>query len=133
MLVKFFLFPAGQGAITVNGMNLVLFLFYFAGYNLRHSHIPLYYPDRLSRILISPAQHQVHHSNAPRHFDRNMGFMFAIWDRMAGTLYVPRRDEVLEFGLARGEEREFDSLARLYFLPVWKLYRLARRRLGVDG
>jgi len=114
-------------------MNLVLFLFYFAGYNLRHSHIPLYYPDRLSRILISPAQHQVHHSNAPRHFDRNMGFMFAIWDRMAGTLYVPRRDEVLEFGLARGEEREFDSLARLYFLPVWKLYRLARRRLGVDG
>ncbi len=125
-----FLFPHGGGIITVNGINLVLFLFYFAGYNLRHSHIPLRYPDWLSRILISPVQHQVHHSNAPRHFDKNMGFIFAIWDRMAGTLYVPGRNESLEFGLARGEEREYRSLVRLYLLPFWKLYGAARRSLS---
>ena len=71
------------------GLNAALFLFYLAGYNLRHSQIWLSYPKALSHIFISPAQHQIHHSNAVQHYDKNIGFIFALWDWLAGTLYVP--------------------------------------------
>jgi sterol desaturase/sphingolipid hydroxylase (fatty acid hydroxylase superfamily) len=111
------------------GLNAGLFLFYFVGYNLRHSHVWLPYPRALSHILVSPAQHQIHHSNAARHYDKNLGFIFAIWDWMAGTLYVPKHKEELTFGLADNEHLEYSGVTRLYFLPIRKLtahYRRAR-------
>lgn len=43
--------------------------------------------------------HQVHHSGNPAHFGRNFGPSLAVWDRLAGTLYVPgTRRERLTFG-----------------------------------
>ena len=54
--------------------------------HLRHSHIWLSWGDRIEGWLISPAQHQLHHSVEPRHFDRNLGSALAIWDRWFGTL-----------------------------------------------
>lgn len=112
-------------------LNVVIFVFYVLGYNLRHSHVWLAYPAWLSHLLISPAQHQVHHSIDPRHYDRNMGLIFAVWDWMAGSLYVPADREELRFGLAGGEHAEYDGVLRLYFLPLRKLARrfaFARRR-----
>ena len=111
------------------GLNAGLFLFYLVGYNLRHSHVWLAYPRVLSHIFISPAQHQIHHSNAAQHYDRNLGFIFAIWDWMAGTLYVPKGKEELTFGLADDEHLEYSGVMRLYLLPIQKLmsrYRRAR-------
>ena len=103
------------------GLNAALFLFYLAGYNLRHSQIWLSYPKALSHIFISPAQHQIHHSNAVQHYDKNIGFIFALWDWLAGTLYVPDGKEDLTFGLAENEHLEYDGVMRLYFLPIRKL------------
>ena len=103
------------------GLNTALFLFYLAGYNLRHSHIWLSYPKALSHIFISPAQHQIHHSNAVQHYDKNIGFIFALWDWMAGTLYVPDGAEELTFGVAENEHLEYDGVMRLYLLPIRKL------------
>ena len=103
------------------GLNAVLFLYYLMGYNLRHSHVWLAYPRALSHIFISPAQHQIHHSNAERHYDKNLGFIFSVWDWMAGTLYVPDGKENLTFGLADDEHVEYNGVLRLYFLPFRKL------------
>ncbi len=72
----------------------------FFGGHLRHSHIWLSYGRMLEHILISPAQHQVHHSSDPKHHDKNYGEVFAIWDWMFGTLYVPDGPEDLQFGIA---------------------------------
>lgn len=72
---------------------------FFAGH-LRHSHIWLSYGRTLEHILISPAQHQVHHSSARIHHDKNFGEVFAFWDWMFGTLYVPDGPEDLTFGIA---------------------------------
>ncbi len=123
-------YPAGIGEISVLKLNLFLFLFYVFGYNLRHSHIWLAYPGWLSRILVSPAQHQIHHSSEPRHFDRNMGFMFAFWDWIAGTLYVPEGREDFALGLYKGEHREYDSLVKLYLLPFKKVAAKLARKPG---
>ncbi len=123
-----YLYAANPGVFLVFGLNAGVFAFYLAGYNLRHSHLWLAYPPALSHLLVSPAQHQIHHSRDPRHYDRNLGFIFAIWDWMAGTLYVPRERESLSFGLAGDEQRDFDGVLALYLLP---LRNVARRLKGV--
>ena len=86
--------------VMIFGVSLTIAFFNFAGGALRHSHIWIDYGPVLDRIFISPAQHQIHHSSAPRHHDKNYGLILAIWDWMFGTLYVPRGREELEFGIA---------------------------------
>jgi len=115
-----FLQPGNAGSITVLGLNAVLFLYYLAGYNLRHSHLWLSYGPILSRIFISPAQHQIHHSKASQHWSKNFGFIFACWDQWFGSLYVPRGKESIEVGLPDGEDEQYSSIRRLYCLPFMK-------------
>ncbi len=122
----------GVGAITVLEVNVLLFVFYVMGYNLRHTHVWLPYPRLLSHILISPAQHQIHHSKLPQHHDKNIGFIFAFWDWMAGTLYVPKGKEDFGFGLDGDEHKDFNSVWGLYSLPfrnlVWRVRRGQKSR-----
>jgi len=85
---------------AIGGANGFYILFNMLGSNLRHSHIWMGFGPVLSYIFISPAQHQIHHSRAIAHHNKNYGEILAIWDLMFGTLYVPQREEKLEFGLA---------------------------------
>jgi sterol desaturase/sphingolipid hydroxylase (fatty acid hydroxylase superfamily) len=94
------LFVGKPTPLFVGNANAIYFLFNLAGSNLRHSHVWLSYGPSLSKWLISPTMHQVHHSRAARHHDKNFGEVFAVWDRMFGTLHVPVAPEVLDFGLA---------------------------------
>ena len=113
--------------MTILNVDAALFAFYLLGYNLRHSHIWFSYPSWLSQILISPAQHQIHHSIHPRHLDKNMGFIFAFWDGLLNTLYVPTRREDLTFGLSEGPSHDYGGVLALYFMPFRKV--LARWRV----
>jgi len=106
--------------LTAMGYNLGVYVFYLAGAHLRHSHIWLGYPGWLSRLLISPAQHQIHHSTERRHRDVNFGGIFALWDALTGTLYVPNRRESFPIGLPQGEHPAYSSLVGLYVLPVYR-------------
>ena len=109
-------------------VNVVIFAFYLIGYNLRHSHIWVSYPRWLSYILISPAQHQIHHSIDEKHWDRNMGLIFAFWDWVFGTLYVPDGYEKLEYGVKRDEPNPFNTVVEIYLKPfrmAWDLIRPA--------
>ena len=36
-------------------------------------------------LVMSPGMHKVHHSNNPAHFNKNLGNLFVIWDRIFGT------------------------------------------------
>lgn len=88
---------------------------------LRHSPVWVSFGPRVEHWLISPAQHQIHHSNAERHFDRNFGGSLAIWDRMFGTLYVTSADrEDIHYGLG-AETQFYDSLWNLYERPMVKI------------
>lgn len=85
---------------TIFGMTALIALMNVTGGALRHSHIWLDFGPVLDRIFISPAQHQIHHSMAPQHHDKNYGLTLAIWDWMFGTLYIPDGREDLAFGIA---------------------------------
>ncbi len=113
---------------VIAGLSVVTVLFYVFGYNLRHSHVWVSYGPVLSKILISPAQHQIHHSVARQHWNKNYGFIFAIWDLLFQSLYVPKEREQLEFGIGRGEDREYSSPLRLYMLPFLKAGRLLLKK-----
>ena len=80
-------------------------------------------------ILLSPHYHQLHHSVAEKHWDRNFGLGLSIWDRMFGTLVVPEPDEDFVFGLTDNEHDEYQSLYKLHFVPLKKI----ALRLGLVG
>ena len=105
---------------TVFSVNVVTFAFYLFASSLRHSHIWLSYGKVLSHVFISPAQHQIHHSKDPKHWNKNFGYIFAIWDVCIRSLYVPLAKEKLELGLPNNEDREYASVMKLYFLPFKK-------------
>jgi sterol desaturase/sphingolipid hydroxylase (fatty acid hydroxylase superfamily)/creatinine amidohydrolase/Fe(II)-dependent formamide hydrolase-like protein len=107
---------------ALGGLNVVALMFYLLGYNLRHSHIRLSFGKIADRYFISPEQHQLHHSCVEAHFDKNMGLIFAVWDRLFKTHYIPARDEDIVLGLPDGEAKEFNSVLKLYFLPFKKAF-----------
>lgn len=106
--------------LTIGGANAGYFLFNLLGANLRHSHVWLSYGRVLEHIFISPAQHHVHHSSAPKHFNKNYGEVFAIWDWMFGTLYVPKGYEKLKFGVADGKGQLIEQPHATLKDALWK-------------
>lgn len=117
------LFGESLSIWTALGINIGYFLFDMLGSNLRHSHIWLSWGPRLEHVFISPAQHQIHHSDQRKHFDKNFGSALAIWDWMFGTLYVPTEKEDLRFGLPDEPVRWFDSVSGLLVRPFGNAYR----------
>ena len=86
------------------GVNVATFAFFSFGANLRHSHVPLPYWPIVEHVLISPRQHQLHHSTACQHHNRNFGSKFALWDWLFGTLTLSKDGpSSLRFGLRKGE------------------------------
>lgn len=53
-----------------------------------HSPIELHF-GRLRRVLVDNRYHRIHHSIEERHFDKNFGICFSVWDYMFGTAYEP--------------------------------------------
>lgn len=88
---------------------------------VRHTHLKLSYGRHLSAVLLSPHYHQLHHSVARRHWDKNFGLTLSVWDRLFGTLVVPEPDESFVFGLTGDERAEYHSLYRLHVLPLKKI------------
>lgn len=100
------LFGDGPHQYLIKGANLLSVVFLFTLAHLQHSHFWIATTGLWGRILLSPAHHQIHHSDSPAHFDRNFGSCLAVWDWLAGTLYVPTaRRERLNFGVGATIER----------------------------
>lgn len=120
------IFPGKLTAMSILGVNAGRFAFNMLGALLRHSHIPLAFPDWLSRIIISPAQHQIHHSREPQHQDKNFGFQFALWDWMFGSLYIPKPREKFKLGISPEEMARLRTVKDLYIEPFRDAYRLIK-------
>ena len=93
----------------IGGVTVMVLAFNVLGANFRHSHIWISYGKFWSRIFISPAQHQIHHSLARKHWHKNYGEIFAVWDWAFGTLYVPETMEILEFGLSTEDGKRIEQ------------------------
>ena len=114
---------------TVFGANALLVAFNIAGGVLRHSPVWISFGPRIERWVISPAMHQIHHSNKTEHFDKNLGGSLAIWDRWFGTIHIPQGRDIEGFGIGP-ETPDFRSLGVLYGRPFINAAALVRRRFG---
>jgi sterol desaturase/sphingolipid hydroxylase (fatty acid hydroxylase superfamily) len=112
------------------GVPVILFLFNIAGYNMRHSHIWLRWPGRLSMIFPSPAHHHVHHSCHPDHLDKNFAFVFPVWDVLFKTYHMPKDGKDVKFGLYGQDSSDYSTCWRLYYIPFRNLFRKARQPLS---
>lgn len=110
-----FVFFGNPGVEILFGLNTIYVLYNFFGANLRHSHVWLSWGKPLSYLFISPAMHQIHHD--PNRMNRNYGEVFAIWDWMFGTLYIPDRYEQFKIGLG-GQGNPHSTLRRAYLVPM---------------
>jgi sterol desaturase/sphingolipid hydroxylase (fatty acid hydroxylase superfamily) len=116
--------------LTIFGLNVymlrnVILMMDF----VRHTHLKLSFGPVLDRILLSPHYHQLHHSIAEKHWDKNYGLALSVWDRLFGTLVVPEPDEDFVFGLTKNEHEEYQSVVRLHVLPVRKIFRRLRKAI----
>jgi sterol desaturase/sphingolipid hydroxylase (fatty acid hydroxylase superfamily) len=110
----------------IAGVNLFIVLANAGLAALHHSHIWLSYGPVVERIVISPAQHQIHHSTDPAHYGKNLGNSLALWDWMFGTLYVIRGGERLSFGLT--EDAEKPLMSQRLWPVLWDPVRRMLRR-----
>lgn len=122
--IFYFLFSSAVSGWDIIGAEALGFLFNLAGSNLRHSQIWIHFGP-LEKIFISPAAHQIHHSRAVEHYDKNFGVCLAVWDHLWKTHVHPKSvKEPISFGLEGSplsDERQ--SIVTLYVQPFRDLKR----------
>lgn len=107
------------------GVTYLVFIFNALAANLRHSHVWLSFGPTLEHVLNSPAQHQIHHSDALLHRNRNFGINLSLWDWLFGTLYVTTpRPEVLRFGTGEQDQQRYRTICSLIVTPFIDIARL---------
>ena len=124
-----FLFGSKIDLLAVYGVNVFLFIFNVAGANLRHSHISISYGKYLEKIFISPAQHQIHHSKAPQHHNKNFGVILAVWDWMGSSLCPASGVSEFEYGLSGNGQKEAHGMRYLYVSPFIEVGQYLRLKL----
>ena len=115
----------------IAGVNAFIVMANVAMINFHHSHIWISFGPLVERLIISPAQHHIHHSDRPEHFNKNFGQSLAIWDWLFGTLYVIRGKEDLSFGLGPAETKKMGDhrLVDTLLFP----FQSRSRRFGKSG
>jgi sterol desaturase/sphingolipid hydroxylase (fatty acid hydroxylase superfamily) len=122
-----YLYAGRTGVLPALGLDVFGTLFFLLGHHLHHSHVWVSFGPVLGRIIVSPAQHQVHHSSLPRHLDKNFAEHWAFWDWMFGTLYLPRQREELVLGLAGYTRQPHTGVIKAWFGPLLEAIRVSVR------
>ncbi len=115
----------------IAGANAFVVLVNMTVANFHHTHLWISFGPIFERLVISPAQHQIHHSTNPAHFDKNFGQTIALWDWMFGTLYVTQQDEQIALGLDGKADAPLMT-HRLVPILIDPLRRMARAAVGRD-
>ena len=114
-----YVFGPDVGYFKLFNANILLIGFLMTWGHLRHTHIWWSFTGIAGRLFQSPAHHQLHHSDHPDHWDKNLGFSLAVWDWVFGTLVIPPTDrKVLNVRFGVGETNgDFDTVARVFVRP----------------
>ena len=70
----------------------------------------------MEHVFISPAQHQLHHSIAEEHHDKNFGAALAIWDWLFGSLHLSEIEKNITYGLGESDNGP-ETIGDMYFKP----------------
>jgi sterol desaturase/sphingolipid hydroxylase (fatty acid hydroxylase superfamily) len=94
------LFGRNAETFAVDGKNIIFITFLWTIGHLQHSQFWIPFRGFWGHVILSPAHHQIHHSCDPRHFNRNLGSVLAVWDWIFGTLEIPpEKNPRLSYGV----------------------------------
>lgn len=118
---------------TLFGITYTTIIFNSLAANLRHSHVWLSFGPRIEHIINSPAQHQIHHSDLPEHYNMNYGTNLSIWDWMFGTLYVTTSNpEPIRFGTGNPDaDKRYSTLYGLIVMPIVEISKKMKRKMAL--
>ncbi len=92
-----------------------------------HSHVWLAFWPVVGNVQNSPAQHQIHHSDAPKRVNKNFGINLSLWDWMFGTLYVTTsKPEAIRFGTGDADHQRYLTVYSLIVTPSVDIARKIR-------
>ena len=92
--------------VLVNQFLISLFVLF------HHTNVSFPFESLLSRLIVVPRLHRMHHSAVREEHDSNYGAVLSIWDRLFGTL---REGEPKSIGLKDVDEQRFADLIRYGF------------------
>ncbi len=104
-------FPLAS-VLVFEAMLLVATLFHHS--NLR---LPPGFERALSRLVITPSLHWVHHHRKRADTDATYGTLFSFWDRLLGTTTATRRTPDMPIGVEGAEEKDLIGLLAAPFQP----------------
>lgn len=113
--------------VFVFGISLSHFLMFeaiiplFAMFNHSNIKLPAFLDKALSKIIITPNLHQVHHSDLNIEMNSNFGTIFTFWDFISKKLisYEARNDN-FRIGLKNIDRKSSRSFLNLFILPFKK-------------
>lgn len=123
-----FFYPSITTLISIAGIHIFFIFFNATTANLRHSHVWLSFGPAIEKVIMSPAQHQIHHSTAKKHFDKNYGADLSLWDWLFGTAYLTDEREELSFGISEKERSKIDNTFDLYVQPFQGAAKIIKRK-----
>jgi sterol desaturase/sphingolipid hydroxylase (fatty acid hydroxylase superfamily) len=113
--VLMYVLGSNVSEIRIFGTNALAFVLALLGGLLSHSQIPMHFPKSLSKFILSPVMHQVHHSREKKHHNTNYASSFAFWDTLFGTSYIPEKQERFKFGIDETGNGSKQTLVDFYF------------------
>lgn len=130
-----YLFHDTYTPFSLAGQNVLFVLYFYVLGHLQHSHLWLRTQGLLGHLILSPAHHQIHHSDEARHYNKNFGAALAIWDWMFGTLYIPgEKREALHFGVRGNTDKHHlhKSLAYPFYFATKYAVRQFREKKPIQ-
>jgi len=122
---------ADSHGYVANGSNVIALAGLYLVKHLQHTEFWVMAPGPLRKLIHSPAHHQIHHSEDPTHYGKNLGALLTVWDWMFGTLLTPdAKRPALTFGLA-GEEPNHETFSDAMTRPILALAPVVSRRRPV--
>jgi len=113
---------------TIIGIDAYYLVNALSFHHIRHSHINMSY-GWLENWLVSPAQHQLHHSQELRHWDKNFGLFLSVWDRWFGTMLYSEPLGSFRLGLPENEGQRYRSVWQLYTTPLVNIWKMSKREV----
>lgn len=124
-----FLLNKENKLVTILGMNIFFATIYFVMVHFQHSHYKISFGPFWGKLITSPRYHQLHHSKAPEHRDKNFAFYFAFFDWIFGTQVLPPEDEEFEYGIIGSRQETENSLYACIVLPCYAVGRVLQNRI----
>lgn len=98
--------------------QIIHYSFLFLG----HSSLKVIYPKPFSIFLLSPSLHWLHHSDNPKHYDKNFGSKYTFWDKFFGTyLDESHLKDLNGFGVKNSQYNKFNPFYCYAILPITKI------------